>query len=53
MQSPKPARKFYLDLARPARVALYEVVSFGGALVFIRTLAKIPACKQYLFLIKD
>lgn len=50
------AMYWYLDLsavARPARVALYEVVSFGGALVFIRALAKIPACKQYLFMIKE
>ena len=47
---------WYMDLsamARPLRVIFYEIVSFGGSIVFIRLLAKIPACKQYLFLIKD
>ena len=47
---------WYMDLsalARPLRVVFYEVVSFGGALVFIRALAKIPVCKKYLFMIKD
>lgn len=47
---------WYLDLsalARPARVALYEIVSFGGSVVIIWLLAKIPLCKKYLFLIKD
>lgn len=47
---------WYLDLsalARPLRVILYEAVSFGGSVVIIWALAKIPVCKQYLFLIKD
>lgn len=47
---------WYLDLAvlaRPLRVALYEIVSFGGSVILIRLLAKIPLCKKYLFLIKD
>lgn len=47
---------WYMDLsnlARPLRVVFFEVVSFGGALVIIWALAKIPACKKYLFQIKD
>jgi surface polysaccharide O-acyltransferase-like enzyme len=47
---------WYMDLsalARPLRVVFYEAVSFGGALLIIWALAKIPACKKYLFQIKD
>ena len=47
---------WYLDLSamvRPLRVALYEVVSFGGSVAVIWLLAQIPVCKKYLFLIKD
>jgi hypothetical protein len=47
---------WYMDLsalARPLRVVFYEAVSFGGALLIIWALAKIPVCKKYLFQIKD
>ena len=47
---------WYMDLrnlARPLRVVLYEALSFGGALVIIWLLAKIPVCKKYLFQIKE
>ena len=47
---------WYMDLsalARPLRLVFYEAVSFGGALVIIWALAKIPVCKKYLFQIKD
>ena len=50
------AMYWYMDLSaveRPLRVVFYEAVSFGGALVIIWLLAKIPVCKKYLFLIKD
>lgn len=46
---------WYMDLsalARPLRVVLYEAVSFLGSIGIIWILAKIPACKKYLFLIK-
>jgi surface polysaccharide O-acyltransferase-like enzyme len=50
------AMYWYMDLtamARPLRVVLFETVSFGGSVIIIRLLAKIPFCKKYLFLIKD
>ena len=50
------AMYWYMDLnamARPVRVVFYEIVSFGGALVIIWALSKIPVCKKYLFMIKD
>ena len=46
---------WYMDLsavARPLRVVFYEAVSFLGSIGLIWALAKIPACKKYLFLIK-
>jgi surface polysaccharide O-acyltransferase-like enzyme len=50
------AMYWYMDLtaiARPLRVVLFETVSFGGSVIIILLLAKIPFCKKYLFLIKD
>ena len=47
---------WYMDLyamARPLRVVFFEAVSFLGSIVIIWGLAKIPACKKYLFQIKD
>lgn len=46
---------WYADWSlRPAVwMAVLEIVSFGGSILVIWLLAKIPACKKYLFMIKD
>lgn len=46
---------WYADWSlRPAvRMAVLEIVSFGGSILMIWLLAKIPVCKKYLFMIKD
>ncbi len=50
------AMRWYLDLSawpRYLQLACYEIVSFGGSVIIIALLSRIPALKKYLFRIKD
>ena len=50
------ALNWYLDISawsRSAQLAFYESVSFGGSVVIITLLSRVPVLKKYLFMIKD